>query len=156
MGSKRFLFRSHLIFGLLFLIFGLTAPLPSIPIKLQQIFGLTSFAIIFWVFQPITIEQTSFILIFGFLLTNLVKIESIILGLSSKTLWLVISGMAISISVIELKFTTKVAQLLGKHLPTSLTGLVIQMHLLGLLTALIVPSGIVRVILLFPIGNTFS
>lgn len=156
MGSKRFLFRSHLIFGLLFLIFGLTAPLPSIPIKLQQIFGLTSFAIIFWVFQPITIEQTSFILIFGFLLTNLVKIESIILGLSSKTLWLVISGMAISISVIELKFTTKVAQLLGKHLPTSLTGLVIQMHLLGLLTALIVPSGIVRVILLFPIGNAIA
>ena len=156
MRSKRCSFRSHFIFGILFLVFGLTAPFPSIPIKLQQIFGLMSFAIIFWISQPITIEKTSFLLISGILLTNLVGVESIILSLSNKTLWLVISGMAISISVIEFKFTTKVAQLLGKHLPTSLVGLVIQMHFLGLLTAMIVPAGIVRVILLFPIGNAIA
>tara|TARA_B100001250_G_scaffold24796_1_gene20586 strand:- start:7408 stop:8790 length:1383 start_codon:yes stop_codon:yes gene_type:complete len=156
MRSKIILLKPDFILGFSFLIIGLTAPFPLIPIKLQQICGLLSFAIIFWLFQPIKIEKTSILLIVAFINTELLKVKDIFLTFSSDAPWLIVAGMAISLSMIELNIANLIALNIGKFLSKSLSGLVIQMHLLGLFTALIVPSGVVRVIILIPLGKAIA
>jgi di/tricarboxylate transporter len=156
MRSKLNLLRPDCILGFSFLIIGLTAPFSLIPIKLQQICGLLSFAIIFWLFQPIKIEKTSILLIAAFIGTELTEVKDILLTFSSDAPWLIVAGMAISLAMIELNIANLIALNIRKSLSKSLPGLVIQMHLLGLFTALIVPSGLVRVIILIPLGKAIS
>ncbi|MEE3234537.1 MAG: SLC13 family permease [Candidatus Latescibacterota bacterium] len=138
------------------MIIGLTAPFSLVPIKVQYICGLMGFAIIFWLFQPIKLEETSFLLIAGFLFTELTDFEDVLLTFSSDTPWLIIAGMAISISLIESKIANLFALNIANLLSKSIIGLVLQMHLLGLLTAIIVPSGLVRVIILLPLGKAIA
>ena len=154
--NKRNYLRLDVIIGLTCFIIGCISPFTAIPIKFQQVFGIVIFALIFWVCETISIERTSILVIIGFLYTDLINFDDIILTIRSDTPWLIVTGMAISVAISELEIGKKLVSRGAKLLSETLIGLVIQMHLVGLLTAIIVPSGIVRVIILFPLGKAIA
>ena len=141
----------YTILGISFLILGLLAPFDfSHPI--QRVLGIAFFALIFWTAEPIPIELTSILVLSLFPLAGLLSFEQSFSPFAGKTIWLVFCGMVISSSITETHLGDKLVQFSLRYLGRTPFRLLLNLHLLGLALALLIPSGVVRILLLMPLG----
>ena len=138
--------------GLVCLVAGLIAPLPQIAPTIQLTLGIALFALCFWTFEPVPIQLSSLFLLVLYPLTDLLTFEESFAPFAGKTIWLIFTGMAISMTLEQTGVGTLLANIMKRVLSRHPALLIAQLHFIGLATAFIVPSGVVRVLLLFPIG----
>lgn len=144
--------RIGFIAGLIVLLLGFIAPFPQIPPSIQHTLGIAFFAICFWTCEPVPIQLSSLFLLVLYPLTGLLTFEQSFAPFAGKTVWLIFTGMAISMTIDQSGVGTLLANFLKRFLSRSPSLLIVQLHCVGLATAFVVPSGVVRVLLLFPIG----
>lgn len=138
--------------GLVCLVAGLIAPLSQIAPTIQLTLGIALFALCFWTFEPVPIQLSSLFLLVLYPLTDLLTFEESFAPFAGKTIWLIFTGMAISMTLEQTGVGTLLANIMKRVLSRHPALLIAQLHFIGLATAFIVPSGVVRVLLLFPIG----
>lgn len=141
-----------LCLGLGGLALGFASPLSTLSPQIQAALGMALFALAFWTFEPVPIEYTSLLLLVIFPLGGLLSFEQSFAPFAGKTIWLIFAGMALSMALGETGIGDLVASALKKHLSHRPAALIAQLHAVGLLAAFLVPSGVVRVLLLMPIG----
>ncbi len=137
--------------GICTVVLGLLAPLPIDP-AIQRALGFTFFALIFWSTEPIPIELSSFIFLLLLPLSGLISFEQSFAPFASTTVWLIFAGMVISIAITTTKLGEKLAQYSLQYLGRTPFRLMLNLHLLGLAMAILIPSGVVRILLLMPLG----
>jgi anion transporter len=140
------------LIGLVCLVAGLIAPLSHIAPTIQLTLGIALFALCFWTFEPVPIQLSSLFLLALYPLTDLLTFEESFAPFAGKTIWLIFTGMAISMALEQTGVGTLLANIMKRVLSRHPAFLIAQLHFIGLATAFIVPSGVVRVLLLFPIG----
>ena len=141
-----------LLLGLSGLLVGFWAPFEILPPRIQLVLGLVFFAVIFWTTEPIPLELSSLVLLLLFPALNLLSFHDSFSPFAGKTLWLVFAGMVLSLGITETGLGERLAEYLLQHLGNSPVRLLLHLHLIGLAASLLVPSGLVRILLLMPIG----
>ncbi len=131
---------------------GFIAPLSTFSPAVQSALGMAVFALAFWTFEPVPIEYSSLLLLLIFPLSGLLSFEQSFAPFAGKTIWLIFAGMALSMALSETGIGDLAASALQKYISHRPFALIVQLHAVGLLTAFLVPSGVVRVLLLMPIG----
>ncbi len=120
----------------------------SLPARMAL--ALSAFAVLFWTFEPAPIEYTSLLALLLFPLLRVIPFETAFAAFSGKSVWLVFSGMALSLGVTETPLGARLARwMLGRV--RSYNRLILTLHILGAAAALVIPSGTVRVVILVPV-----
>lgn len=114
--------------------------------------GLILFALLFWTTEPIPVELSSFLILLLLPAAGLLSFQESFAPFSGSTVWLIFAGMALSLGLTSTGLGDRLADLGLRHLGRSPRRLLLQLHLLGLAAAFLIPSGVVRVLLLIPIG----
>ncbi|MDA0337534.1 MAG: SLC13 family permease [bacterium] len=132
---------------------GWLAPIPGLSSNEQRALGVTLFALIMWTAQPVSVEVSSFAVLLLLPATGLLSLAEAFAPFAGPTIWLVFAGMVLSLLLTETGLGTRLAD---TALPWFAGGgclrLLIGLHVLGLAAAFLVPSGVVRVLLLMPVG----
>ena len=132
---------------------GWWGPVPGLSDGEQLALGVTLFALILWTTQAVSVESSSFTILLLLPLTGLLSFADTFAPFAEPTIWLVFAGMVLSLLLTE---TGLELRLVHTALPWLAGGsrlrLLAGLHLLGLATAFLVPSGLVRVLLLMPVG----
>lgn len=132
---------------------GLLAPFEMVSEPEQRALGITLFALILWTAQTVPIELSSLAVLLLLPATGLLDFAGTFAPFAGPTVWLVFSGMVLSLLLS--------ATGLGRHLADAslplLAGggrvrLLLVLHVVGVASAFLVPSGVVRVLLLMPLG----
>ena len=131
---------------------GFWAPFHSIPSPTQLTLGLVLASIILWTTEPIPLEFSSFAILLAIPAFGLLDFSTTFAPFSSKTIWLTFAGMVVSLALSETGLGTWLASILLRFFGYSAFRLLSGLHLLGLLAAIVIPSGVVRVLVLIPIG----
>ena len=142
--------------GLAALIFGFSSPLDFLPPDAQCALGLAVFALIFWTTEPLPLELSSLILLLLFPATGLLPFSESFAPFAGKTVWLIFAGMVLSLGITETGLGEKLATFSLRHLGRTPFSLLFYLHLVGLLSSFLIPSGVVRVLLLMPIGISLA
>lgn len=112
--------------------------------------GLTALTVIFWTFEPVPISYTAIFVLALFPLLDILPFETAFQGFSSKAVWLVFAGMALSLGITETPMSARLAQFVLNRVDRYWQ-LVLGLHVLGVALALLIPSGVVRVLIMMPI-----
>lgn len=136
------------------LILGLIIPLiaflvPTLTFNAQLALAIVVFAVIYWTFEPVPIPYTAIIVLLLFSLFNVIPFETTFRAFSGKAVWLVFSGMALSLGITETTLGARLAHLVLDRINTY-PKLLLGIHILGLGLALLIPSAVVRVLILMP------
>ena len=107
------------------------------------------FTVLFWTLEPVPIEYTSILMVLLLPLFGILPFEKTFSAFSGKTVWLVFSGMALSLGITETPLGARLARFVLTSVG-SYTRLILSLHVLAVLMALVVPSGVVRVLILMP------
>ena len=75
---------------------------------------------------------------------------------AGKTIWLVFAGMVLSNGISASRLSDRLANLSMKYLGHSRMRVLAGLHFIGLIAAFLVPSGVVRVLLLLPVGTALA
>ena len=145
-----------LLFGTTALFLGFAAPLAALPSPVQNALGIALFALFFWTTEPIPIALSSAGVLVLIPVVGLLSFEQSLAPLVSKTVWLVLAGMALSLGVAKTGIGDALASWLQSHLSQRPFFLLCQLHLIGLVTAFLIPSGVIRVLFLMPIASPSS
>lgn len=140
------------LLGIAALLLGLVAPVAALPSPVQNALGIALFALFFWTAQPIPIVLSSAAVLVLIPAVGLLSFEQTLAPLASKTVWLVLAGLALSLGVGKTGLGDALASWLESRLSQRPFFLLCQLHLLGLATAFLIPSGVIRVLFLMPIG----
>ena len=132
---------------------GFLAPLPWLPAEQQRALGITLFALLLWTAQPVPISWTSLVVLVLLPVSGLVDFGRTFAPFAGSTIWLVFSGMVLSLMVSESGLGDRLARAALPLLAGGRARLLLGLHGLGLLAAFLVPSGVVRVLLLMPVGT---
>ena len=108
--------------------------------------------IISWVTNLLPSYQTSLIFLFGTLFFSLEAKEIVFSGFSSSAFWLVFAGMLIATAIKESGLTNRLSTVFAKLNSPSYFKILISLNTFGLLFSFIMPSAIIRIILLVPIA----
>ena len=144
------------ILGLTALVFAFSSPLDSLPPDAQCALGLAVFALIFWTTEPLPLELSSLILLLLFPATGLLPFAESFAPFSGKTIWLIFAGMVLSLGITETGLGERLAAFSLRYLGRTPFSLLFHLHLAGLLASFLIPSGVVRVLLLMPIGISLA
>ncbi|MEE2659123.1 MAG: SLC13 family permease [Candidatus Latescibacterota bacterium] len=136
---------------------GLIAPLAVFDEEAQRALGLTLFAVVMWTARPVPVELSSLVVLLLLPATGLLDFAATFDPFARPTIWLVFSGMVLSLMLSE----TGLGHRLASVAQPVLTGggplrLFVGLHLIGLLASFLIPSGLVRVLLLMPIGISLA
>lgn len=137
------------------LILGLALPLIILvfPIELatsaRLALALTALTIIFWTFEPVPIPYTAILVLTLFPLLEIISFATAFSGFAGKAVWLMFAGMALSLGITETPLGTRLARVMLNRV-TSYQQLIFGLHVLGLSMALLIPSGVVRILILMP------
>jgi anion transporter len=123
--------------------------LPDLNLSSQLALALAVFTIICWTFEPVPIPYTAILILTLYPLLNILPFEATFKAFSGKALWLVFSGMALSLGITETPLGARISRLILGRVHTY-QQLLFGLHLLGLIMALLIPSGVVRVLILMP------
>ena len=119
------------------------------PLSTRLALAISAFTVIFWTFEPVLIEYTSLLTLLLFPLFRVISFETAFAAFSGKAVWLVFSGMALSLAITETPLGARLAKrVLGRI--RSYNRLLLGVHILGVLMALLIPSGVVRILILMP------
>ena len=141
-----------LLLGSAALLLGLAAPWAALPSPVQNALGIALFALFFWTTEPIPIALSSVGVLVLIPAVGLLSFEQSLAPFGSKTVWLVLAGMALSLGVAKTGLGDALAAWLQARLSQRPFFLLCQLHLLGLGTAFLIPSGVIRVLFLMPLG----
>ena len=141
-----------LLLGITALLLGFAAPLTGLPSPVQNALGIVLFALFFWTTEPVPIALSSVGVLVLIPAVGLLSLEQSLAPFVSKTIWLVLAGMALSLGVAKTGLGDALASWLQPRLSQRPFFLLCQLHLLGLVTAFLIPSGVIRVLFLLPIG----
>ena len=119
---------------------------------MQNALGIALFALFFWTTEPIPIALSSVGVLVLIPAVGLLSFEQSLAPFVSKTVWLVLAGMALSLGVAKTGLGDALASWLQSRLSQRPFLLLCQLHLIGLVTAFLIPSGVLRVLFLMPIG----
>ena len=134
------------------LIIGLAAPF-DIGVLPQQAAGIALFAVLMWTLQPVPIEFSSLIILILLPISGQLTFQETFGPFAGSTVWLVFAGMVLSRAVETTDLGNHfVARALASISHPSPFRLLLGSHALGLALAFLVPSGVIRVLLLTPIG----
>ncbi len=139
------------------LLIGWWAPFPFMTAMQQRALGVAAFALVSWSAQPIPIEISSLAVLLLLPASKLLDFSATFAPFSQPTIWLVFAGMVLSL----LLSATGLGDRLALRVQPIITGggrwrVLMGLHILGLVTAFLVPSGVVRVLLLMPIGISLT
>lgn len=139
-----------------FVLLGLLAPLSGLSDAEQMALGVTLFALVMWIARPIDVELSSFIVLLLLPATGLLDFSATFAPFAGPTIWLVFAGMVLSLLLSESGLGAWLADAARPWLAGGgRFRLLLGLHLLGLGAAFLVPSGVVRVLLLLPMGLAF-
>ncbi|MYD07760.1 MAG: hypothetical protein F4X07_12480, partial [Acidimicrobiaceae bacterium] len=141
-----------LLLGTIALLLGFAAPLTVLPSSVQNALGIALFALFFWTTEPVPIALSSVGVLALIPAVGLLSFEQSLAPFVSKTVWLVLAGMALSLGVAKTGLGDALASWLQSSLSQRPFFLLCQLHLIGLVTAFLIPSGVIRVLFLMPIG----
>ncbi|MDA0747817.1 MAG: SLC13 family permease, partial [bacterium] len=112
--------------------------------------ALSAFTVVFWTFEPVPIEYSSLLVLLLFPLLGVLPFELAFNAFSGKAVWLIFSGMALSLGITETPLGARLARMaLGRV--NHYGRLILGLHILGLVSAFLIPSGVVRILILMPI-----
>ena len=131
---------------------GFAAPFDLISPAAQQALGVTVCAVVLWTARPIPIELTSLLLLLLIPLAGLLSFKETFQPFANPTVWLVFAGLVLSLAFCSSGLDRALAARAGRVLGGGRLRLLISLHVLGLAAALLIPSGVVRVMLLVPVG----
>ena len=114
--------------------------------------GLAFFAICWWTAEPVPVDYSSLLILLLIPTFGLLTVQQAFAPFAGSAVWLIFAGMVLSLGITATGLEARLAGLGLRHLGRSPGLLLLQLHLLGLATAFLVPSGVVRVLLLIPIG----
>ena len=142
--------------GVAALLIGLSAPFDCLSTPIQQVLGLAVFALIFWTIEPVPIELSSLWVLLLLPALGLLDFEQSFAPFATKTIWLIFAGMALSLGLTATGLSDSLASWTQNRLSTRPFLLLGQLHIAGLVAALLIPSGVVRVLLLMPLGSALA
>ncbi|MFC1525359.1 SLC13 family permease [Candidatus Latescibacterota bacterium] len=145
--------RGAAIAALLCLAVGLVAPFSGVPAAGQRALGIALFAIICWTAQPVPLELSSLVALLLLPAAGLLTLRQSLDAFAGPTVWLVFAGMVLSHAVSRAQLGRAAVARLMRHLTGGRFRLLASLHLLGLASSLIIPSAVVRVLLLLPLGE---
>ena len=140
------------LLALFFLALGLTAPLDVLHPLAQRALGLALLAIFLWTTEPLPLEYSSLIILLLLPALGLLSFQESFAPFAATTIWLLFAGMVLSLAATETGLDKRLAAFCLTKFCHRPLPLVFNLHLLGILTALLIPSGMVRVLILFPLG----
>jgi anion transporter len=123
--------------------------LPGLDLSAQLALAIAVFTIVYWTFEPVPIPYTAILILTLYPLLNVLPFELTFKAFSGKAIWLVFSGMALSLGITETPLGLRISHLILDRV-RSYQQLLFGLHLLGLIMALLIPSGVVRVLILMP------
>jgi anion transporter len=138
--------------GLLGLAVGIAAPFDFLPAPAQASLGLIVFAVLFWSSTALPLELTSLLLLLAMPALGLLAFDESFAPFAQKTLWLLFAGMVISQAITYSGTDEYLAWRCFRSFNRSPFRLLVGLHLLGLFMSFVVPSGMVRVLILIPLG----
>ena len=138
--------------GLSGLVVGIIAPFDVIPESAQAALGLIVFAVLFWSSLALPLELTSLLLLLAMPALGLLPFDESFAPFAQKTLWLLFAGMVISQAITYSGTDEYLTWRCVRFFAASPFRLLLGLHLLGLSMSLLVPSGMVRVLILIPLG----
>ena len=141
-----------LLIGISFLALGLVAPFSLLPASSQRALGIALCALILWSTEPVPIEFSSLVLLLLIPAIGLLSFEESFAPFATKTIWLIFAGMSLSLGLSTTGLGDALASWILGRLSQRVPILLLQLHLVGLLAAFLIPSGVIRVLLLMPIG----
>ncbi|MGA1198919.1 MAG: SLC13 family permease, partial [Candidatus Latescibacterota bacterium] len=89
----------------IFLIPGLNGPS-------QVALAIAVFAIVYWTFEPVPIPYTAILMLTLYPLLNVLPFETTFNAFSGKAIWLVFSGMALSLGITETPLGLRISHLI--------------------------------------------
>lgn len=131
---------------------GVLAPLSDFDPSVQRAVGLALFAAVVWTTQPVPIEYSSLAILLLFPALDLLSFQESFEPFARQTIWLVFAGMSLSVALTRSGLGERIATLVLHHTGPRPLRIVTALHLVGLMFAFVVPSGVVRVLFLMPIG----
>ena len=127
-------------------------PISDMPVAARHTLAITLFAAIFWLTEPIRVEFTGLIALVILPLSQTVPFEVAFSPFGSKSLWLVLAGLLMGLGVTHTRLGRRMSltalTLFGRSYWTMLLGLMAS----GFLFNFVVPSALVRILLLAPVA----
>ena len=125
------------------------APLPLAP-QARIVIALALVSAVCWTLEPVSIEITALCLLFALPLLDVASFESTFMAFAKPAVWLVFAGMVISQLITETNLGTRLTGIvIGRLRRPAL--FILDLSLIGLLLAILIPSGVVRVLIVLPI-----
>jgi anion transporter len=125
------------------------APLPmTTPGRI--VIALALISAISWTLDPISVELTALCLLFALPISGAATFQSTFAAFGKPAVWLVFAGMVISQLITETRLGDLLSSLIVRRLKNPRT-FIIELSLLGVLLAILIPSGVVRVLIILPV-----
>ena len=102
-----------------------------------------------WTLEPVPIEWTALALLFALPALGLVTFEQTFAAFGGKAIWLVVAGMILSSLITETQLASRLSYWIARRATRG--GFIVVLHLMGLFLAALIPSGVVRVLIIMPV-----
>ncbi len=106
-------------------------------------------AAMLWTLEPVPIEWTALALLFALPALGLVTFEQAFASFGGKAMWLVIAGMVLSSLITETQLAGRLSRWIAGR--AGHAGFILVLHVIGLILAVLIPSGVVRVLIIMPV-----
>jgi len=154
-GAQRLTLYTGLGAGLGLLV-GLLAPVPHVAAPIQHALGIALFAALAWTGRPVPLEFSSLVVLLALPATGLLSFAETFEAFTGPAVWLVFAGMVLSHMLLDLEMGQTLADRMVGFLAGGRLRLLLSLHALGLASAFLVPSAVVRVLLLLPLAEAVA
>lgn len=114
------------------------------------VIALALISAICWTLEPISIELTALCLLFALPASGVATFQYTFAAFARPAVWLVFSGMVISQLITETRLGDLLSRLIVSRLKRPST-FILELSLLGVGLAILIPSGVVRVLIILPV-----
>jgi anion transporter len=112
--------------------------------------ALAAFTVAMWTFEPVPIEYSSLLLLLLLPLLRVLSFETAFSAFSGKAVWLIFSGMALSLSITETPLGARIARTILSRV-SSHGRLLVSIQVAAVVAAVLIPSAVVRVLIFMPL-----
>ncbi|MEE2752954.1 MAG: SLC13 family permease [Candidatus Latescibacterota bacterium] len=144
--------RKNLIAFILIAVIALVAAYVPLPLAApgRIVIALALISAICWTLEPIPVELTALCLLFALPLSGVATFQSTFAAFGRPAVWLVFAGMVISQLITDTRLGDLLSSLIVRRLKHPFI-FIIELSLLGVLLAILIPSGVVRVLIILPV-----
>jgi di/tricarboxylate transporter len=127
----------------------------AVPMNTRYLLAITIFTVAFWTSGDLPAEYVAICCLVALVVTETLTFSQAWGGAASSAVWLCFAGNALSQAVGSTNLIKIVSWKLAEHASTPFMGYV-QIGVAGTISAVLIPSGIVRVLLMIPVGRSLS